>query len=361
MRISTRTVALLAASFLAPLARASTPAGADSARTYHVRQTVALSDIPAGASKVRWWVAIPDDRRAQQVLDFAVVSAPGAWRIERELEHGNRLLYVEVDKPGAAALETVVEFTLRREPIRVEVDPAKVGELGAEQRKLFADELELDAPHMQVTPEIRALAEKACGEERNPAVQATKLLEWVAANADHYSKDPKKPNCGVGDAAICLTQGGGCCTDLHSLFIALARARGIPARLEMGYRLQEKNLGKEVDPGYRCWPEYFLAGYGWVPADIVESDNATDAGERARWLTGLSERRLWLNWGREFELVPKQAGPRVNTLITGYAEIDGVPARVLPDGDKKPQLSRKVLCTEIAANASAVLPRAPAK
>ena len=349
----------LAATTVAHSTLAQTPP--ESARTYLVRQTVSLSDIPAGARKVRWWVAIPDDHRGQDVLDISVVSAPGAWSLQREPGHGNRLLYIEVDKPATPALETVVEFTLRRSPVRVEIDPAKVGELSAEQRKIFADELRADAPHMQASADIRAIADKVCGSEKNSAVQAKQLAEWVAANADHYSKDATKPKCGVGDAGICLAQGGGCCTDLHSLFIALARSRGIPARLEMGYRVQAKNVGLEVDPGYRCWPEYFVAGYGWVPADIVEADNATDPAEHQRWLTGLSERRVWLNEGREFVLEPKQDGPRVNTLITGYAEIDGVPARVLPEGDKQPQLARKVKFTEIAPGDSAALPRAPVK
>ena len=59
---------------------------------------------------------------------------------------------------------------------------------------------------------------------------------------------------------------------------------------------------------------------------------AADA-TRAIWLNALSEPRLWLNEGRDFRLDPPQAGKPVNTMIIGYAEIDGVPARVLPDGD----------------------------
>lgn len=46
----------------------------------------------------------------------------------------------------------------------------------------------------------------------------------------------------------------------------------VSARLEMGYRLREPNEGKEVDRGHRCWVEYFVPTYGWVPADIVEAD-----------------------------------------------------------------------------------------
>ncbi len=334
------------------------PAGSGSdeaqARTYRVRQSVVLSDIPQDAKKVRWWIAIPDDERNQEVLDMAVARAPGTWSLERDPEQGNRFLYVEVAKPSAPTLETVVEFTLRRYPVHVAVDPTRVGELSPEQLKFFVDELRLDAPHMQVTDDIRKMAASVCGDERNAALQADKLLEHVAGFADHYSKDPSKPKCGVGDAGDCITNRGGCCTDLHSLFISLARVRGIPARLQMGYRLLAKNLGNEVDPGYRCWPEFFLAGYGWVPADIVEAD-AVQGEERERWLSGLSERRVWLNQGREFVLSPRQEGPRVNTMVIGYAEIDGTPARVLPEGDKQPQLARKVRFVEVPEAETAAL------
>lgn len=350
-----RQVALCAVSSIAlaaVLAAQATPADGTSpgeTRVYRVRQSAVLDQIPDGTKSVRWWVAIPGDERWQDVLDFDVVSAPGPWRIEREAEHGNRFLLVEVAEPKSAALETVVEFTLRRQPVAIEIDPSRVGPITDDHRRLFADEVRRDAPHMQVTAAIAAMADEACGDEQNVAVQAHKLLAHVAAEADHYSKDATKPKCGVGDAAECLTNGGGCCTDLHSLFIALSRARGIPARLQMGYRLQEKNLGKEVDPGYRCWVEYFVPNYGWVPADIVEADAVDGLGPK-RWFSGLTERRLWLNEGREFALPSAQAKGRVNTMSHGYAEIDGRPARVLPEGALAPQLTRKVHCQELPAS-----------
>ena len=93
------------------------------------------------------------------------------------------------------------------------------------------------------------MADDACGAETAVLSQVTKLWTLVADTADHYSKDPSKPKCGRGNSEDCLAQGGGCCTDLHSLFIALARARGIPSRIWFGYRLQAKNDGKDADPG----------------------------------------------------------------------------------------------------------------
>ena len=334
---------LLASALLLPAGDGA--AGAE--RTYAVRQTTRLARLDPEAKEVRWWVSIPDDERFQDLLDLKVVSAPGEWRIEREPGRGNRFLYIEAKKPGKAELEAVVEFVLRRQPVLIDVDPANVGALTANHRTIFAEALVLDEPHMEVTPAVADLAKQVCGDEQNPALASWKLLEYVARETDHYSKDATKPRCGIGDVSECLTNAGGCCTDMHSLFIALARARGIPARLQMGYRVQEKNLGKEVDPGYRCWAEYFLPGYGWVPADIVEADAADGLGPQ-RWFRGLTERRVWLNQGREFTLSPAQAGGPVSTMSIGYAEVDGRPVQLRDEGDAKAQLTRTVLCTEVA-------------
>lgn len=336
---------------------ASAPVSASAAQpatqTYDVQQTVTLNDIPAKARNVRLWVSIPDDGVAQRLLNLSVVAAPGSWQIVRDRDRGDHFLYVEINNPGNTELSTTVAFSVQRSAIQVVLDPAGATALSDSQKAVFADELRADAPHMKVTDSLRKMAREVCGPETNPVHQARRLLDYVADTADHYSKNPNVPSCGIGDADNCLANGGGCCTDLHSLFIALARATGIPARLQMGYRLQPKNVGVETDPGYRCWAEYFIAGYGWIPADIVEAD-AGDPANRARWFTGLTERRIHLNQGREFDLPFKRNKARVNHMSIGYAEIDGKPVRVLPEGSKPPQLVRKVKYTERVAPAGIV-------
>jgi hypothetical protein len=320
-------------------------------RTYQVQQNVTLSEIPSGAKNVKWWISIPDADRYQDVLDFSVVSAPGPWRIVTEPKHGNRFMLVEVATPAAQALVTKIEFKLRRRAFFTDIIPSKAGLITETHRQIFADELRKDEPHMQVTPEIAKMADEACGRETNIAIQARRLLDKVADYAAHYSKDPTKQKISLGDAEKCLANAGGTCTDIHSLFIALARSRGIPARLQMGYRLRTANEGKEVDPGYRCWAEYFVPGYGWLSADVVEADDPKGLG-RTRWFSGLTSRRVWLNEGREFDLPGRAVtSHRVNLMTTGYAEIDGVEARVLPDGDRSSQLTRTIYYTEIKADA----------
>ncbi len=346
---------LLAAVTLAAGGLASEPPpGKPDATTYRVEQTVTLSGIPEGSRTVRWWIAIPGDEPNQQVLDFAA-AVPGNWSIVTEPGRGNRFLFTEVAFPSSPVLSASVTFSVRRRSVSVAVDPSRVGPITDSVRRAFADDLATEAPHMGVTPAIAAMAEKACGAEGNPAVEAKLLLGLVAGSTVHYSRDPKKPKFSPGDAERCLAQGGGTCTDIHSLFIALARARGIPARLQMGYRLKEANEGKNVDPGYRCWAEYFLPGYGWVPTDLVEAEDPKGLGPD-RWFSGLTARRVWLNQGREFDLPGRASGGhRVNTMVIGYAEIDGVEARVLPEGDRPAQLSRTVKFTEVGPAAPALV------
>jgi transglutaminase-like putative cysteine protease len=343
-------ISLLGSSFAASAGALS---DAPDSRIYDVQQSVILSDIPKNAKKIGLWISIPDDASAQRLLDLSVKSAPGAWKIVRDRDRGNKFLYVDVAKPNAENLSTVVTFSVERSAVQVNLDPAKAVPLSESQKTVFAEELRADSPHMEVTDEIRKIARETVGDEKNPVGQVTKLLNHVAAVADHYSKNPNVPKCGIGDTKACLQQGGGCCTDLHSLFISLARAIGIPARLQMGYRLQPKNVGIEADPGYRCWAEYFLAGYGWIPTDIVEADAAEGDG-KARWFTGLTERRVHLNEGRDFDLPGRKGTARVNHMSIAYAEIDGKPARILPEGDKQPQLTRMVTYIERAGAQSAV-------
>ncbi|MEO8350813.1 MAG: transglutaminase-like domain-containing protein [Chthoniobacteraceae bacterium] len=339
-------VLLLASSAIGKAGSVSATEESPKTTTYDVRQSVVLNEIPKGAKKAALWISIPDEDPAQRVLDLAVVSSPGPWKIVRDKDRGCRFLYVEVEKPKTDSLTTTVSFSLTRSAITNDLDPSTAVALPAAQRALFAEDLRIDAPHMEVTPKIRKIVKEVCGDEENPVVQAQKLLNYVAENADHYSTNPNVPKCGVGDAESCMTKGGGCCSDLHSLFISLARGAGIPARLQMGYRLQEKNVGVEVNPGYRCWAEYFISGYGWVPADIVEADAVTDPAAKMRWFTGLTERRLHLNEGREFDLPLKKNRARVNLMTIGYAEVDGKPVRVLPEGEKEAQLSRVIQFTE---------------
>jgi transglutaminase-like putative cysteine protease len=108
----------------------------------------------------------------------------------------------------------------------------------------------------------------------------------------------------------------------HALFIALCRARNIPSRMMFGSRLMPGNEGQEYDPGYRCWPNFFAPGLGWVPLDISSADTNPDRADD--WFGGLDENRLEWAEGRDFDFEPRSQ-VRPDLVIRGWLEVDGKP------------------------------------
>lgn len=304
-------------------APAAPPTGvALSQTTYAVRHQIAVKDLPADAKQVRIWFWMPEDTPEQTVLDFKIVEAPEGTRITRDATYGRSWVYAEVAADATKPPKIVTEFRLRRREVRGLADASKAGPITAEHKRAFAKELRLDELHMEVTPEIRKIADELCGTETNPVLQARKCFDFVIQKSDHYSLFGSAPKgkC-LGDAMECLGGTGDCCTDQHALFIALCRARGIPCRLIYGSRLNYKNEGKDYDPGYRCWPRFFAPGLGWVPVDVSAADSTKD-GDGDRWFGGLDDRRIEWSEGRDFDLEPKPA-VKPDLVIRAKVEVDG--------------------------------------
>ncbi|MFM8978881.1 MAG: transglutaminase-like domain-containing protein, partial [Planctomycetia bacterium] len=290
--------------------------------TYAVRHQLSVKDLPADAKQVRIWFWMPEDTPEQRVLDFRIVEAPEGVRITRDPQYGRSWIYAEVAADPARPPRIVTEFQLLRREVGGLADASKATPLTAEHRLAFARELRLDEKHMEVTPEIRKLADELCGSETNPVLQARKCFDYVIFKSDHYSLTGPAPQgkC-LGDAMECLAGTGDCCTDQHALFIALCRARGIPCRLIYGSRLNYKNEGKDYDPGYRCWPRFFAPGLGWLPVDVSAADSTKD-GDGERWFGGLDDRRIEWAEGRDFDLEPRSA-VKPDLVIRGHVEVDG--------------------------------------
>ena len=322
--------------------------------TFTVQQNVKLDQIPEGAKEVLIWIAIPSDDVHQKVLSLNENLVPGDYKIVQDQNRPGKFLHSRITNPKTTEIEFLLEYTLSRAAVYTQIDLENVLPLSELERSMSSEHLAKDAPYMAVTSKVQTIADEVCGDETNVATQAIQIMKHIAGSVDHYSysKDPTMPRCGLGDAEACLAQGGGCCTDLNSLFVALARARGIPARLNMGYRLLEENSGQWIDPGYRCWVEYYVPGYGWISADVVEADTPDGKGH-VRWLTGLTPRRVWLNQGRQFRFADAKSTTPVNHMNIAYAEIDGKPARILPEGELAPQITRKIKFDELVpSNAS---------
>ncbi|HSW61140.1 MAG TPA: transglutaminase domain-containing protein [bacterium] len=89
------------------------------------------------------------------------------------------------------------------------------------------------------------------------------IFEFVTG---HLEYDVTRKTAWIG-AKEALLKNSGVCSDYADLFVALARAKGIPARKLSGYTIKKGT----VSEGH-AWAEAYLKEYGWVAFDPTWAD-----------------------------------------------------------------------------------------
>ena len=93
-----------------------------------------------------------------------------------------------------------------------------------------------------------------------------KLAEWTKSNVKYdLSTLTEKVS---QKASWVLDYRKGVCDELTSLFIAMLRSLGIPAKFVSGVAYTESELFPE-NWGSHGWAEVYFPGYGWVPYDVT--------------------------------------------------------------------------------------------
>lgn len=126
--------------------------------------------------------------------------------------------------------------------------------------------------HVQSTAqEIQVLARRLHGRERNPVVVARHINEWL------HDSLRLRVTSGTPDALHTLHMRAGDCNDYTQLYLAIARAMGLPARAAAGLVYVKGRFY------YAAWPEVYLGG--WVPVDPTLGQFPADASH-LRFTTG---------------------------------------------------------------------------
>ncbi len=130
-------------------------------------------------------------------------------------------------------------------------------------------------PLLQSTnPRIEAQARLLRGRGRDPTTTATALVHWVATTVRDEAG-------ALLPSALAVFEGRrGDCTEHTTLFIALARAAGLPARPVAGLLLVDGRLY------YHDWAEVYLRG--WVAVDPTLDQLPADAGHLRLVIGGLA-------------------------------------------------------------------------
>jgi transglutaminase-like putative cysteine protease len=151
----------------------------------------------------------------------------------------------------------------------------------------------LDAePLLEVeNPQIVALARRLRGNDTDPRVVAERINRWL------YDSIDKKITVGVPSALATLRTRSGDCNEHAQLFVALARAAGIPARVAAGLAYLD---GKFY---YHAWPEIWLER--WVAIDPTFGQFPADASHLRFTIGGL---------GKQAELLRLMGALRIDVL-----------------------------------------------
>ncbi len=303
--------------FLAPPRSAQADDSSLKSRRVQITCTAEVRDVRPDAGEVRLWLPFPPSNELQQVSNITVHSDVPA-SVDRENEYGNQVLSLAVRNPGAAPVRVELQFDVVRRERRNAAVIAKRPVPAPTSEKIDDRWLARD----RLVPLDGKVLELALTVTRNKSPR----LEQVRAIYDYtvstLAYDKTGTGWGRGDITYACDAKRGNCTDFHAVFIGLCRARGIPARFEIGMSLPTDKPAGEI-AGYHCWADCHLTDYGWVPVDCSEAQKHPE--QREYFFGAHDENRVAFSTGRDIRLNPEQQGERLNFFVFPYAEIDGRP------------------------------------
>ena len=244
------------------IAFALTSAAQDS-RHFTLHYDFTVKNLPAG-KKVRIWIPAAQSDAYQEVK---VVSAKGDLPVRktRESKYGNEIYFAETRGATQPELHFSVEYdAVRRE--RLALNPALHLIPAALTGKEREQDLQPDAL-VPITGLPADLAAKVTEGKTQPLDKARAIYDYVFTTMKY---DKTGTGWGHGDVLYACDAKKGNCTDFHSLFIAMARSQGIPARFEIGFPMPPDKHSAEI-AGYHCWSDFYIDGKGWIPVDISEA------------------------------------------------------------------------------------------
>jgi transglutaminase-like putative cysteine protease len=230
--------------------------------------------------------------------------------------NGNRTIFIERSgdtSPSGANRELVARFVVERRPssgVSATAAATRPGEPLDPARYLSAQ---------RKIPLEGLIADIADNESRGLESDSEKIRAFYdyVVRTMTYAKHGE--GWGNGDAIWACTSKYGNCTDFHSLFIGMARSKGIAARFVIGFPIGSDEISGEI-PGYHCWAEVYETDRGWFPIDASEAKKKSQA---EAYFGNLPSDRIEFSVGRDLTLTPPQSGEPVNFFIYPYAEVDG--------------------------------------
>jgi transglutaminase-like putative cysteine protease len=299
------------ACILLPLLALTLSALAQDSRHFTFHYTFTVKNVPGG-KKVRVWIPAAQSDAYQEVK---VVSAKGDLPLKKTNESKYRdQMYFASTSTAKPELHFEVDYdVVRHERVALPTTHLVYTDPRWKSRR---EDLQADAL-VPITGLPADLAVKVTEGKSQPLDKARAIYDYVFTTLKY---DKTGTGWGRGDVLYACDAKKGNCTDFHSLFIAMARSQGIPARFEIGFPLPPDKHSAEI-AGYHCWSDFYIDGKGWIPVDISE---AWKHPEKRDYFFGSHDvNRVQFSMGRDLRLSPAQDGKALNYFVYPYVEVDG--------------------------------------
>jgi transglutaminase-like putative cysteine protease len=293
-------------------------------RSGTVNFTITVSAPPESRS-VKLWFPYPTSDLDQEIKDLKFDGNYSNFTISREPRSGALYLYTEWSrsmKDRSLSVTFHAKAKERKVANLVERDTA----IPLEVKKYVQAEFWIPSDDKK----IKSLAREITKGKKGILQKARAVYDWTVENT---RRDPNVPGCGVGKVEATLASRSGKCADISSVFVALARAAGVPAREVFGLRLGRPGQTNMTDE-HHCWAEFYLPGTGWVPVDPADVrkimlqqnlDLAAAKPYRDYYFGAVDEYRIVLQKGGRGLTFSEGNAEKVNYFMYPYAEVDGNP------------------------------------
>ena len=274
------------------------------------------------AEKVRLWAPYPVSNENQKVENITINGNYNYSGIYREGINGNMIIYTEWNYPDEFP-NLNFSFDVLRSEIFMKNFPETEGVLPVDVEKYL-----LPTNLGPTDGLVKEISDEITEGKTSILQKTTAIYDYLIERGE---RDPNLNFCGDGDVCKLLQLLRGKCVDFSSVFVALSRSAGIPAREILGTRISKVG---DITGAYHCRAEFYLPNYGWVPVDpsdvaklMLNEDldiNDTKVIEARNYYFGAqTETYIDLATDRDIILNPKQDAGPLNYFMYPYAEVDG--------------------------------------
>jgi hypothetical protein len=108
--------------------------------------------------------------------------------------------------------------------------------------------------------EMVLTAQSLTSNENNVQEKVLEIYNFAIEHLQYEAQDEER------GALWALENRVGDCSEYSYLFVALCRAAGIPARVQVGFAF--RSIQETLEDGH-MWADYYLENYGWIPVDAT--------------------------------------------------------------------------------------------